>query len=265
MSSPSDPHEVVTRAGGEPTLRLPGVELCKLAVGRCGTDGFSAGIATFAPGAALPCHTHTFSEIITALEGECRFIVEGRAYRLRPFDTMHVPRDVPHHGTNGSDAAPLTVHWVYSTTTPALTRCELVFPHRDCDAPSPGDPERLTRFAVSPVYEPVTGARFRDLFGRRQGCPHLCGGYGEFDPGVSLPCHMHPFDEAIAIIKGKAVCEVAGRRHALSGCDTALVPQGLPHRFLNESSGPMAMIWVYAGDEPERALVDPGCCTGALS
>jgi hypothetical protein len=24
------------------------------------------------------------------------------------------------------------------------------------------------------------------------------------------------------------------------------------------------MVWVYAGDEPERALVDPGYCEGTL-
>ena len=64
---------------------------------------------------------------------------------------------------------------------------------------------------------------------------------------------------------GSAICEVAGRRSTLSDCDTAMVPEGLPHRFLNEFSEPMAMIWVYAGAEPERILVDPGYCVGTLS
>jgi hypothetical protein len=26
----------------------------------------------------------------------------------------------------------------------------------------------------------------------------------------------------------------------------------------------MAMIWVYAGDEPDRVMVDPGYCEGRL-
>jgi oxalate decarboxylase/phosphoglucose isomerase-like protein (cupin superfamily) len=55
---------------------------------------------------------------------------------------------------------------------------------------------------------------------------------------------------------------VAGRRYSLRGCDTALVPQGLPHRFINETNEPMAMVWVYAGDEPERVIVDNAICSG---
>jgi hypothetical protein len=27
----------------------------------------------------------------------------------------------------------------------------------------------------------------------------------------------------------------------------------------------MAMIWVYAGDEPDRVLADPGYCEGRLT
>jgi oxalate decarboxylase/phosphoglucose isomerase-like protein (cupin superfamily) len=44
-----------------------------------------------------------------------------------------------------------------------------------------------------------------------------------------------------------------------------MVPTGLPHRFLNESDEPMAMVWVYAGDEPERTIVDTGYCLGTMS
>ncbi len=110
MSSQPDLHEVVTRADCEPTVRLPGVELRKLAAGRRGTEGFSTGIARFAPGAGLPCHTHTFSEIITVLSGECRFIVEDRVYRLNKFDAMHVPRDTPYQSNTGSSGEPLLVH-----------------------------------------------------------------------------------------------------------------------------------------------------------
>ncbi len=42
------------------------------------------------------------------------------------------------------------------------------------------------------------------------------------------------------------------------------MPEGRPHRFLKRSDRPMAMIWVHAGDEPERTLVDPGSCEGVL-
>jgi hypothetical protein len=35
----------------------------------------------------------------------------------------------------------------------------------------------------------------------------------------------------------------------------------LPHRFINESDQAMAMVWVYAGDEPERVVVENRRCS----
>ena len=60
---------------------------------------------------------------------------------------------------------------------------------------------------------------------------------------------------------GAATCVVEGRRYALSGAATALVPRGRVHYFINESSGPMAMLWVYAGPMPIRIVVDERCAT----
>ena len=37
---------------------------------------------------------------------------------------------------------------------------------------------------------------------------------------------------------------------------TALQPRGRVHYFINESDGPMEMLWVYAGPKPERIVVD---------
>jgi len=53
-----------------------------------------------------------------------------------------------------------------------------------------------------------------------------------------------------------------GKALSLSNNDTAFVPQGHPHRFLNLSTTEMAMIWVYAGNEPERTLVSSEYCDG---
>src|SRR5207302_2432227 len=114
-------------------------------------------------------------------------------------------------------------------------------------------------------YELSPGAFFRDLFARRLGARGICGGYGLFEPGASLPCHFHGFDESITIVLGRAVCQVAGREYEVADCDTACIPRGRPHRFLNRSGRPMAMIWVFAGDEPDRTLVVSGYCEGALA
>ena len=61
-------------------------------------------------------------------------------------------------------------------------------------------------------------------------------------------------------MQGTATCVVEGRRHELSGCATAMVPQGRCHYFINLTLEPMAMIWVYAGDMPDRIVVDEAFC-----
>ena len=66
--------------------------------------------------------------------------------------------------------------------------------------------------------------------------------------------------ESITIVEGQAVCRVAGKEYQLSDLDTACIPQGRPHRFLNLGDSPMEMLWVYAGDEPARRLVDSQAC-----
>ncbi|HEV2494087.1 MAG TPA: cupin domain-containing protein [Terriglobia bacterium] len=127
--------------------------------------------------------------------------------------------------------------------------------------PHDNDPEQIVRFQDAPKYGLADGTQFCDLFAGRFGADGICGGYGEFRPGSSLPCHIHEFDESITIVTGEAICEVVGRRYRLSDCDTALVPRGRPHRFLNQSQVRMAMVWVYAASEPERVIVPTRRCT----
>ncbi len=131
--------------------------------------------------------------------------------------------------------------------------------------PRKNNPESIVRFAHAEVYELSPGAEFRDLFAGRLGSAGICGGYRRFQPGRSLPCHVHEFDESITIVEGHALCLVEGNRYQVGGYDTAFVPEGKPHRFLNQSDAPMAMVWVYAGREPGRTLVDAAYCDGTLA
>ena len=39
-----------------------------------------------------------------------------------------------------------------------------------------------------------------------------------------------------------------------------MVPQGRCHYFINLTLEPMAMIWVYAGDMPDRIVMDEPFC-----
>jgi quercetin dioxygenase-like cupin family protein len=242
------------------------LELREFVSGACGARGISSGTATFQPGAELPYHLHRFSEAVVILEGEAEFSVEGRCYRLSVLDSIHFPAGVAHQITNPSTGSRLVAYWAFATAMPSRELVADSFERQDRRDTNPdsADPEHLIRFADAAKYELSERAVFTDLFSSRFGAVGICGGYGRFEPGASLPCHIHDYDESITIVTGQAVCAVMGRRYLLSNCDTALVPKGRPHRFLNESSKPMAMIWLYAGGEPGRTILDSGYCSGSL-
>lgn len=255
-------------AGDGPPLpdSPPGILIREFVSGRVGATGLSTGTATFAPLAELPWHIHDFSEVITILEGVGRVFVESRVYNLGVYDSIHIPRGTAHAVRNESPSAPMVAHWAFASSEPSRHFVDAPDSAtiRDWGNPEPGDPEHITRFQEAEAYELSPGALFRDLFAGRFGAVGVCGGYGRFQPGASLPCHFHDYDESITIVEGSALCLVEGSQYRLSGCDTALVPEGRPHRFINQSDTEMAMIWVYAGSEPERTLVEADYCAGIL-
>ena len=95
------------------------------------------------------------------------------------------------------------------------------------------------------------------------GTESISVGVATFEPGASLPCHIHGCEESITIIEGEAVVEFSGRRVRLKPYDTSHMPAGTPHRFLNASqTETMSILWVYASADMGRTLVDPGECAG---
>lgn len=246
---------------------VAGVGLHTFVSDALGATAFSTGLEIFKPGASLPYHAHPVSEAVTVVEGNARLIVQGRAYRLSPQDCTHIPAGIPHLVQNDDLAHELVAHSAFASARPTRELITETFPVRErgLGDPSKNDPETIVRFDKSPVYELSENAFFTDLFGRRLGAAGICGGYGRFLPGTSLPCHIHEYDESITIVRGAASCLVQGRRYELNGRATAYIPKGLPHRFVNASDQEMAMIWVYAGDEPDRRVVDNCFCSGLLA
>jgi len=263
----SDRTEHLTRGNSPLATDLArGISIREFCSGRTGARNLTTGMAIFEPKAEFPCHTHKFSEALTILKGSALVSVEGRRYQLRQWDCIHLPAGSAHSTANASPSEPLALHYAFATAEPRRTFVETRFEvvDRGLGAPQEGEPEFIARFDRAEVYPLAEGTKFRDLFASRFGSKGICGGYGEFQPGTGLPCHLHKFDESITIVKGRATCQVAGRSYSVGNYDTAMVPTGLPHRFLNEGSEPMAMIWVYAGDEPERTIVEAGYCEGSL-
>jgi quercetin dioxygenase-like cupin family protein len=244
-----------------------GVSLREFAGKGCGAVGFTTGTATFEGGAFLPYHRHSVSEAIVILQGHAHIVVEGRRYLLEPLDCIHVPAGIAHEVTNVSGNSVLMALSAFASAKVSreLLQGTFAIEQRGLGAPCENDPESIVRGAQAEKYQLSENAEFRDLFGARFGAVGICGGHGRFLPGASLPCHIHEYDESITIVGGEAVCLVQGKRYELSGYDTAFVPKGRPHRFLNESDSPMAMVWVYAGSDPERTLVSPSYCDGTLA
>lgn len=261
-----DRREVVTRCGAGDTVALQAGVVLEALVGQFNAArSLTTGIVTFAPEATLDQRVYPASKSITVLDGEIEVSVEGRTYLLSRLDNITIPRWVPHAARNPDGARPARLHVALASGSLEHELSPRAFSREEMSADSAGAPgmERVTRirtakrsFAVGP------GSEFVDYFSTAL-VPGLemSGGYGRFQPGGRLPAHVHDFDESICIIGGAATCLVEGRRYAVDGCATAMVPRGRVHYFVNESHAPMEMIWVYAGPMPERIVVDERCGT----
>ncbi len=244
---------------------FPGVRVQMMASDACGAVGLSTALLNTQTGGVVPYHTHECSECITPLEGTTWVVVEGRRYTLNPCDSIHVPAGIPHTVDQPVDSSECLMHCAFGSST--VTRDFLEDPQFESieigsEASSDSVPEHVVRIATSERREATKGAKALRLFSGSMGASGLCGGYTEFAPGTAIACHFHPYDESISIVQGEAVCQVEGRSFTLSNCDTAMIPQGLCHRFFNDSDELMAMVWVYAGEEPTRTVVEECRCSG---
>lgn len=260
-----DRPEVMNAIGSSPTFEIaPGVVFECLVGKHNQAKNLTTGQVTFAPGATLPYHSHTFSESITLLQGSGTVTVEGRSYHLHRMDNVVVKGGLAHAAQNNSTTEPAIFHIAMASDSPTRTLINKFFSRRSMPDDSAGftGAERVNRFATSPRGAAGPNTEFIDFFNKDL-VPgiEMSGGYGLFHPSGRLPAHVHDFDESICIVSGNATCIVEGRRYAMGGGATALQPRGRVHYFINESQGTMEMLWVYAGPTPERIVVDERCAT----
>lgn len=260
-----DRPEVMNSVGAGPKVELArGVNFECLVGSHNQARRLTTGIVTFAPGATLPYHNHTFSESITLLSGSAIVEVEGRSYSLKKLDNVVVPAGRVHAARNSSTTEPAVFHIALASDSPTRTLVEKFFPRRTMPDDSTGFPgaERVNRFATAKRFAAGPNTEFIDFFNADL-IPGLemSGGYGLFHPTGRLPAHVHDFDESICIISGQATCVVEGRRYSMRDSATALQPRGRVHYFINETQATMEMLWVYAGPKPERIVVEEHCAT----
>ncbi len=110
--------EFVTRGNSDPAMQLGGgVAIRMFASAALGAEGLTTCSATFQSGSQIPYHTHPTSEVITAAIGEAEALIEGRRYRLAPYDAIHVPAGVAHAVRNVA-AGVIVMHTCFPTVRP---------------------------------------------------------------------------------------------------------------------------------------------------
>lgn len=255
--------ERLIQVGPETLIELiKGIRVCPFASGSLGAIGFSTGFAILNPAARLPYHTHPCSESITTIKGRLEVVVEGRAYHLLPFDSIHLPTGVAHMVANLGNDEQTVVLTAFPTgeISRTLVPDEFTRVDRKNLLPSLDDPETLTRFMDATEKKLFPNTIFKNLFTSRPDSAGICGGFVRLQPGSSLPCHSVSYDETSTIVKGHATYIVAGRKYSLRDDATIFVPEGIPRQLINEGSETAELIWVFAGETPERTIIDPQFC-----
>jgi mannose-6-phosphate isomerase-like protein (cupin superfamily) len=72
----------------------------------------TTGITVFAPGTAIPLHTHNVEESVLVLDGEAAAVVGEDGFELEAGDATWVPAGVPHRFANRGQGL-LRIFWVY--------------------------------------------------------------------------------------------------------------------------------------------------------
>jgi quercetin dioxygenase-like cupin family protein len=87
---------------------------------RIGAGSFISGITEFAPGAAIPFHSHNCEESVVLLEGDAVMDIDEQEHELQALDTTFIPANVVHRFRNASKISPMKILWIYAS--PQATR-----------------------------------------------------------------------------------------------------------------------------------------------
>lgn len=104
------------RGGGARTTPLVGPSI--------GASAFINGITSFAPGTAIPFHSHNCEESVMLLEGDAMLDINGQEIHLQPMDTTWIPPNVSHRFRNLSPTRPMKILWIYARQDATRTLTE---------------------------------------------------------------------------------------------------------------------------------------------
>ena len=214
------------RRGASPPVELaPGVSVEIQISGHVGARGITTCAVTFEPGAALPYHTHPFTESVTVVDGELQVEVEGRIYLLSRLDNVFIPPNTAHRST-GAGRGATRVHVAMATSEMARTLVEDRFVVTDLrHADRSAGAELLHRRRPSASLEWGHGLGFG-----------MVGGYSELAADTRSSFGSGG-DTSVTIIAG-------GTDNVHEG--DALLVRGGQRADVAPRSGPVEVIWFSA-------------------
>lgn len=122
MNHPVDAQPRVLRPSELPVHdRGGGARTTPLVSPAIGAHGFINGITEFAPGAAIPFHSHNCEESVVLLEGDAMLDIDGQAFRLQPFEATWIPPRVSHRFRNLSATQGMKILWIYASAQATRT------------------------------------------------------------------------------------------------------------------------------------------------
>lgn len=236
-----DRNECLTRLVDAEAIDLEvGVVFHPLANSGTSTHGLTTGIAELQPNAALPLHRHPCTEAVTVLEGEAEIAVEGRAYRLKPRDTIVIPRWLPHTTRNCRTDYVTRLHNVFGQDNPERELVSREFVHETMGSDDHGKPgaEYLTRATKSDTIasRPWTGTDGKFADEKLVPGIEFSGRISRLQPGELLPSCVAEFDYAVCVTAGELLCHVEGRSYAIRLHETMFIPAGRVCRLSNQST-----------------------------
>jgi mannose-6-phosphate isomerase-like protein (cupin superfamily) len=85
----------------------------------------------------------------------------------------------------------------------------------------------------------------RELVGADHGGVGLCLIFVDAPPGRGPSLHKHEYDEVFITLEGEATVTAGEEERVVGPGDIAIVPAGVPHRFVNSGDGPLRQIDIH--------------------
>lgn len=106
---------------------------------------------------------------------------------------------------------------------------------------------KISKYKEIQPVEMDKGVFFHEMMMKEMGPKTIIVGLATFQPGASLPLHIHNVEESVTVLRGKGCCIVDGVTTGVEPYDTSFIPADIPHRFMNTSdSEEMMILWAYA-------------------